>query len=250
MAASRHSRKRRTPSADVDSSATRLSRNSDLPAILLDLDGTLIDSVYQHTLAWAVALRSEKIELPLWKIHRHIGMSGTSFIRELMREVNSKRGKSAKQVERLNTKHDVEFSKMRLAELPGAQQLLDHLEKIRLRWAIATTSDKKQTKTLLEILRIPPHVPVINGDDVKNAKPSPDVFVEASERLEVPIDDCIVIGDSVWDVLAAGRKNALGVGLLTGGYSQEELERAGAFRVYADPADLLIHIEDLGIPGE
>ncbi len=83
----------------------------------------------------------------------------------------------------------------------------------------------------------------------KNAKPSPDVFVRAAERLGVPIGDCIVIGDSIWDLLAAGRKSALRVGLLSGGYSQEELEKAGAFRVYADPRDLLVHIEDLGIPG-
>jgi beta-phosphoglucomutase-like phosphatase (HAD superfamily) len=91
---------------------------------------------------------------------------------------------------------------------------------------------------------------VLNGDDVKNAKPSPDIFLKAAERLQVPIGDCIVIGDSVWDLLAAGRKSALGVGLLSGGYGQEELERAGAFRVYADPADIFVHIEDLGIPGE
>jgi beta-phosphoglucomutase-like phosphatase (HAD superfamily) len=78
---------------------------------------------------------------------------------------------------------------------------------------------------------------------------SPDIFVKAAEGLGVAIGDCIVIGDSIWGVLAAGRKSALGVGLLCGGYSQEELERTGAFRVYADPADLLVHIEDLGIPG-
>ena len=91
---------------------------------------------------------------------------------------------------------------------------------------------------------------VITGDDVIKAKPSPDVFVLAAKRLGVPIENCIVVGDSPWDMLAAGRRRALGVGLLSGGYSKAELEEAGAFRVYADPADMLLHIEDLVIPGE
>jgi beta-phosphoglucomutase-like phosphatase (HAD superfamily) len=91
---------------------------------------------------------------------------------------------------------------------------------------------------------------VITGDDVIKAKPSPDVFVLAAKRLGVLIENCIVVGDSPWDMLAAGRRRALGVGLLSGGYSKGELEEAGAFRVYADPAEMLLHIEDLGIEGK
>jgi len=90
----------------------------------------------------------------------------------------------------------------------------------------------------------------LTGDKVERAKPSPDVFALAAQTLNVPINDCIVVGDSVWDLLAAGRKSALGVGVLSGGYGREELERAGAFRVYSDPADLLMHIEQLGLPGK
>lgn len=82
-----------------------------------------------------------------------------------------------------------------------------------------------------------------------HTKPSPDAFVLAAERLGVSIQDSIVVGDSVWDLLAAGRKRALGVGLLSGGSGREELEGAGAFRVYDDPADLLVHLEQLGVPG-
>ena len=88
---------------------------------------------------------------------------------------------------------------------------------------------------------------MVTRDDVAKAKPSPDVFVAAATRLNVPIDRCIVVGDSVWDMLAAGRRRALSIGLLSGGYSQEELEQSGAFRVYSDPADMLKHLEDLGI---
>ncbi|MGA9389826.1 MAG: HAD-IA family hydrolase [Candidatus Sulfotelmatobacter sp.] len=132
-------------------------------------------------------------------------------------------------------------------ERSQATQLLRELSRRGVRWAIATTGNQKQTERMLKVLRIPPSVPVVTGDDVAKAKPSLDIFVLAAERLGVPIGDCIVTGDSIWDVLAAGRKRALPVGLLCGGYSQEELERAGAFRVYADPADMLLHLEDLGI---
>ncbi len=179
--------------------------------------------------------------MPTWKIHRHIGMSGSAFVRELLREISPE--KRHPEIDLLEKRHDAEFEKMPLEVLPGAQDLLNHLEKVHVRWAIATTGGKAQTKRLLKHFEIPEHVPVVNGDDVKNAKPSPNIFVKAAEELGV------AIGDSIWDVLAAGRKSALGVGLLSGAYSQEELERAGAFRVYADPADLLVHIEDLGIPG-
>ena len=128
--------------------------------------------------------------------------------------------------------------------------MLRYLRQSSIRWAIATTGDRKQTTRLLRDLKIPPQTVVITGDDVIKAKPSPDVFVLAAKRLGVPIENCIVVGDSPWDMLAAGRRRALGVGLLSGGYSKAELEEAGAFRVYADPADMLLHIEDLGIPGE
>lgn len=87
----------------------------------------------------------------------------------------------------------------------------------------------------------------MTGDDVAKAKPSPDVFVVAAKRLGLPVSDCVIVGDSVWDVLAAARKRALGIGFLSGGYSREELNEAGAFRTYAVPMDMLQHIEDLGI---
>jgi HAD superfamily hydrolase (TIGR01509 family) len=228
---------------------TRFSsgKGTGLPALLFDLDGTLIDSVYEHVAAWSGALRSEKIMLSNWAIHRHIGMSGSSFVKELTREAKRKRSMN---IERLEAKHDAAFNKVKLEVLPGSAALLRHLIRVKVKFAIATTGGKAATTRLLSLLNVPQGVAVVTGDDVKRAKPAPDVFVLAAEKLGVPIGDCIVIGDSTWDVLAAARKSALGVGLLSGGYSREELERAGAFRVYADPADLLLHIEDLGIPGE
>ena len=84
-------------------------------------------------------------------------------------------------------------------------------------------------------------------NQVSHAKPDPDLFLAAADRLGVPIGDSVVVGDSVWDMLAARRARALGVGLLSGGYGQDELERAGAYRVYQDPADLLRHLDEMGV---
>jgi HAD superfamily hydrolase (TIGR01549 family) len=220
------------------------------PAILFDLDGTLVDTVYEHVLAWSDALRSANIVVPNWKIHRRIGMSGKSLVHQLLREDDNLPRKA--DIGLLEKRHDSAFTKAsrNVQLLPGSQELLDFLTRRGIRWAIATTGGRKATARLLKKLKIPANVPVVTGDDVTRAKPSPDVFILAADRLGVPIGDCIVTGDSVWDVLAAARKRALGVGFLSGGYGQEELERAGAFRVYADPADTLLHIEDLGIGQE
>lgn len=218
------------------------------PSLLFDLDGTLLDTVYAHVHAWAAALKSVDITVPQWKIHRRIGMSGKSLIRQILRE-HPDDSASDLDLDALEKKHDTEFKKAGIdaAPLPGAKDLLKFLTGRKIRWAIATTGSQEQTKHLLQKLNLPSNAPVVTGDDVAKAKPSPDIFVLAAKRLKVDVSDCIVTGDSIWDVLAAGRKRALPVGLLTGGYSQEELERAGAFRVYSDPADMLLHIEDLGI---
>jgi HAD superfamily hydrolase (TIGR01509 family) len=195
-------------------------------------------------------LRSSGIVLLNWKIHRRIGMSGKTFICKLLRE---SKGSSRRHpgIDVLEQKHDPQFARAidRLEFLPGARELLKHLSRHGACWAIATTGSQNHTRRLLKGLNVPKEVPVITGDDVEKTKPSPDGFVLAAEPLGVSIRDSIVVGDSPWDLLAAGRKSALGVGMLSGGYAQDELERAGAFRVYADPADMLMHIEQLGIPG-
>lgn len=226
------------------------AERSNTPAILFDLDGTLIDSVYEHVVAWAVALRSAGVVVPNWKIHRRIGMNGKSMVPQLLREPEVSRGRV--KIGPLEKKHDAAFRKAAsgIQVLPGVRELLRHLSHSGIRWAIATTGNRKQTSRLLRSLKIPPPAVVITGDDVMKAKPSPDIFVLAAKRLGIPIENCVVVGDSPWDMLAAGRRSALGVGLLSGGYSKGELEEAGAFRVYADPAEMLLHIEDLGIAGK
>ena len=226
---------------------TELSKN---PALLFDLDGTLIDSVYEHVIAWASSLRSAGIVASNWEIHRRIGMNGESMVRQLLREPEI--NKRAVKVARLEKKHAATFKKAasNIHLLPGTRELLRFLTQSGICWAIATTGSRKQTTSLLKDLKVPHPSVVVTGDDVRKTKPSPDVFVLAAKLLNVPIENCIVVGDSPWDMLAAGRRRALAVGVLTGGYSKGELEESGAIRVYADPADLLLHIEDLGIAGK
>ena len=102
-------------------------------------------------------------------------------------------------------------------------------------------------RPMLEMLQVGPNVPVVTRDQVEHAKPDPDLFLAAAERLGVDAATAVVVGDSVWDLLAARRARALGVGLLSGGYGQDELERAGAYRVYQDPKDLLYHLDEIGV---
>jgi len=215
--------------------------------MLFDLDGTLLDSVYQHVLAWREVLETFGIPLSIWRIHRRIGMSGGLFLRALVRETG--RALTAADADRLRDLHAGAYSR-RLGEvkpLPGAQQLLDMLTAQGVPWAIATSGSDATARRSLALLRVDPHVPVITRDQVAYAKPNPDLFLAAAEALGKPIADSFVVGDSVWDQLAAQRAHALGVGVLSGGYGREELESAGAYRVYDDPQDLLNHIDELGI---
>ena len=216
------------------------------PAFLFDLDGTLVDSVYQHVLAWREALETEGIEVSIWRIHRKIGMSGGLFTHILLRETGIEI--TPERVERLRRAHAAAF--VRLASsvrpLPGARELLAYLDSERMPWAIATSGRMETARHNLVGLGVDPDkVPVVTRDQVKHAKPDPDLFVTAAARLGVDIRNALVLGDSIWDMLAAQRARALGIGLLSGGYGEEELARSGAFRVYADPADLLRHIDEV-----
>jgi len=215
--------------------------------MLFDLDGTLLDSVYQHVLAWKEALESAGIPLSIWRIHRRIGMSGGLFVRALVRETGH--DLTAAEADRLRALH-AEGYRRRLSEvkpLPGAQALLDMLTKQGVPWAIATSGSDATALASLAQLRIAPEIPVITRDHVAYAKPNPDLFLAAATALGTKITESFVVGDSVWDMLAAQRAHALGIGVLSGGYGEEELESAGAFRVYDDPQDLLEHIDELGI---
>jgi phosphoglycolate phosphatase-like HAD superfamily hydrolase len=217
------------------------------PAFLFDLDGTLIDSVYQHVLAWREALAGVGINLPVWKIHRRIGMSGGLFVTALARELERKLDQDT--IARLPILHAdayaLYFNTVR--PLPGAIALLAELSRHGVPWAIATSGAQRYARPALELLELPPDTPLVTRDQVRYAKPDPDVFLAAAARIDVDIRDSFVVGDSVWDLLAATRARALGIGLLSGGYGREELIYSGAFRVYEDPRDLLGHLDEVGV---
>ncbi len=220
------------------------------PALLFDLDGTLVDSVYQHVLAWRDALEHEGIDISVWRIHRRIGMSGGLFVRALDREVGTHI--SAAQAQRLQKLHGEGVLRRldQIRPLPGARELLHKLAAMRVPWAIATSGREEIAKHLVAMLDVPRRTPVITRDQVPFAKPNPDLFLAAARALGADVRHSFVVGDSVWDMLAARRAGALGVGLLSGGYGKEELAEAGTYRVYEDPAGLLAHLDELGIrPG-
>jgi HAD superfamily hydrolase (TIGR01509 family) len=224
---------------------------SPAPAFLFDLDGTLIDSVYQHVIAWRAALAGIGIDLSVWRIHRRIGMSGGMMVSALLRETG--RSLSRKEIERLQEAHAAEYRAQMdtVRPLPGASELLRALTDAGVRWAIATSGYAATARSALDLLGLSGEVPMITRDRVAHAKPDPDLFLAAAAELGVEPRHAMVVGDSVWDLLAARRAGALGVGVMSGGYGREELERAGAYRVYADPADMLARLDELGVhPGD
>src|SRR5204862_4153437 len=174
-----------------------------VPSLLFDLDGTLVDSVYQHVLAWREALEAAGLELSVWRIHRRIGMSGGLFLDALLRETG--RRLSAEEVTRVQRTHAAAFARQvaQIRPLPGARDLLTYLTRAGVPWAIATSGRRDSAQPLLDMLGVGPDIPVVTRDQVEHAKPDPDLFLAAAQRLKQPIETSIVVGDSVWDLLAA-----------------------------------------------
>ncbi|WP_296254204.1 MULTISPECIES: HAD family hydrolase [unclassified Pseudomonas] len=215
-------------------------------SFIFDLDGTLTDSVYQNVAAWKEALDSERIPLAMWRIHRKIGMSGGLMLKSLSRETGL--DISEEQAKRLSDKHAEVYERLQhqIIALPGAIKLLEELDRSGLQWCIATSGGSDTAQINLKALGLKTSdIKLITRDDVKYGKPDPDLFLAAAERMDAPIEDCLVIGDAIWDMLAARRCKATGIGVLSGGYDIAELERAGALRVYEDAADLLDHLDEI-----
>jgi len=216
-------------------------------ALIFDLDGTLVDTVYAHVFAWQRALIDLGSPVDGWRIHRRIGMSGGLFARAVAREIG--RELTRDEAETLQRRHGEVFREI-LPErrpLPGARDLLAALRRDGVIHGIATSGRRPEIDLSLEALGLPPDSIVVERGDVARAKPEPDLFLACQERLRVPAAECYVVGDAVWDLLAARRAGMLSVGLLTGGYGEDELRAAGAFRVYRDAAELHESLDELGI---
>jgi HAD superfamily hydrolase (TIGR01509 family) len=216
-------------------------------AMIFDLDGTLVDTVYAHVFSWQRALAESGLAIDGWRIHRRIGMSGGLFTRAASRELG--REISPQEAQTLQLRHRQLFAQL-LPErrpLPGAVELLKHLRSAGIPFGIATSGSRPEINASLAALQLGDETVVVERGDVVRAKPEPDLFLACQERLGVSAQDCYVVGDAVWDLLAARRANMLSIGLLSGGYGEDELSRAGAFRVYCDPSELHRALDELGI---
>jgi len=220
-----------------------------MPALLFDLDGTLVDTVYAHVFSWQRALADEGMDIPGWRIHRRIGMSGGLFTRAVGRELGH--DLSDEQAKELQDRHDKLFHELLPPDarrpLPGAKKLLEDLRDENITHGIATSGGRPGIDASLEALAVPGDMVVVSRGDVARAKPEPDLFNECARRLHVPRTECYVVGDAVWDLLAARRAGMLSIGLLSGGYGADELQGAGAFRTYRDAAELRESLDELGI---
>ncbi|TML74549.1 MAG: HAD family hydrolase [Actinobacteria bacterium] len=216
-------------------------------ALILDLDGTLVDTVYAHVFAWQRALAEAAMPIDGWRIHRRMGMSGGLFTRAVARELG--RPLAPEEAEAIQARHGELFGEL-LSErrpLPGAVELLAELREAGVAHGIATSGRRPEIDASLAALGVSADTVVVERGDVLRAKPEPDLFIACSERLDVLPDECYVIGDAVWDLLAARRARMLSVGLLSGGYGEDELTRAGAFRVYRDAEELRHSLDELGL---
>jgi len=218
-----------------------------MKALIFDLDGTLVDTVYAHVFAWQRALAEAGMPIDGWRIHRRIGMSGGLFARAVAREAG--RDLTDAEAEAIQQRHGALFRELLpdRRPLPGARELLAFLRAEGVPHGIATSGRRPEIDASLEVLDVPADLVVVERGDVLRAKPEPDLFLACQERLGVAIGDCYVVGDAVWDLLAARRAGMLSVGLLTGGYGEDELTSAGAYRVYRGADELLDAIDELGI---
>ena len=216
-------------------------------ALIFDLDGTLVDTVYAHVFAWQRALAEAGLPIEAWKIHRRIGMSGGLFTRAVAREVG--RPLTPGEAEAIQLRHGELFRELlpKRRPLPGAVQLLAELPGLGVAYGIATSGRRPEIDSSLAALGVGEDTVVVERGRVQRAKPEPDLFLACAEQLSVPADECFVVGDAVWDLLAARRAHMLCIGMLSGGYGEDELIRAGAFRVYRDPEELRGSLDELGL---
>ncbi|HSR24631.1 MAG TPA: HAD family hydrolase [Candidatus Eisenbacteria bacterium] len=208
--------------------------------VILDMDGTLIDSVYERALAWKEAFAACGAFPPAWTLHRLVGRDG----RGAVREVAAALGRSWSDDEALCIRRRYAEAYRRrmpgVRPLPGAVALLEALERHGLRWAIATTASLAAAREALGILGASGAAVVVAGDQVTNGKPDPEILEAAAGRLRVPLTRAVVVGDSAWDAMAASRCGAAAIGVLSGGWSREELLAAGAQAVVDGVHDLAV----------
>ena len=203
---------------------------------LLDIDGTLVDTNYQHTLAWYRAFCEHNIVLPAWQIHRHIGMGGDQLVPALTSEqIERERGDDIRDAE--NRCYRQLIGEVRPTQ--DARRLIEDLHERGHTVLLASSAKQQELDHYLELLDARELVDGwTSSADVEKTKPAPDIVQAALERADTDADDAVMIGDSPWDAEAAARAGVATIAVLTGGFSEEELKHAGATAVYESVAEL------------
>ncbi|HVX54338.1 HAD family hydrolase [Nocardioides sp.] len=207
---------------------------------LLDIDGTLLDSTYHHALAWARAFAEVGHPVPVWRLHRRIGMGGDRIVTEILgAELAEEVGEEVSS--RWEAAYDEVIGATRL--LPGARELLDGLRAAGLEVVLASSSIPKHAEHALRLLVADDRADAwTTAEDAAESKPHPELLEAALDRTRG--DRAVMIGDATWDAIAAARVGVPTIGLRCGGFGEAELRAAGAVAVYDDPADLLAHLDE------
>ena len=214
------------------------------PAVLFDVDGTLIDSNYLHVHAWYRAFTEAKVDVEARRIHRSIGMDGSTLLESLAEHADED---TRARLKDLHSKYYQETTSL-LRPLPGARELLEAVDNLGLQIILATSAPDDELSILREVLASDDLVSAVtSSNDVDTAKPEPDIVQVALERAGVEAADAVFVGDTVWDIEACKRAGVPTIALLSGGVSRDELETAGAQAVFDNPRDLCKHLDSTAI---
>jgi HAD superfamily hydrolase (TIGR01493 family) len=217
---------------------------ADKPAVLFDVDGTLVDSNYLHVYAWTRAFQEAGIAVESWRIHRSIGMDGARLIESLSGDADED---AQKQADELHTRYLKEAAPL-LRPLPGARELLERVTSLGLQVVLASSASEDELSMSRSVLDCDDLVSAATSSkDVDDAKPDPTIIEIALDRAGVEADHAVYVGDAVWDMVACGRAGVAAIGLLSGGVSRAELEKAGAEAVFDNPRELCDHIDTTAI---
>jgi HAD superfamily hydrolase (TIGR01509 family) len=211
------------------------------PAALFDVDGTLVDSNYLHVHAWYRAFHDADVDVEAWRIHRSIGMDGSTLVKSLTDHLDEDTGSRLKD---LHSRYYKETAPL-LRPLPGARELLEAVDGMGLQVVLATSAPEDELAILREVLACDELVSAVTSSkDVDMAKPQPDIVDVALQRAGVDAEHAVFIGDTVWDVEACNRAGLPTLAVLSGGVSRDELENAGAHAVFENTRELYERIDD------
>jgi HAD superfamily hydrolase (TIGR01509 family) len=209
--------------------------------VLFDIDGTLVDSNYLHVEAWSRAFSEVQTPVDDWRIHRCIGMDGSKLLETLLGEDENNVGDEARE---LHSRYYLGM-RSRLRPFASARDLLAAVADRGVKVVLATSAPEDELAALRETLKVENTVAEITSSgDVETAKPDPDILLVAMEKAESAASGTVMVGDSIWDMVASTRAGVTCIGVLTGGFSESELRDAGALAVYDDVAALLEQLED------